>query len=412
MSRISLTAALTTIGITGTALVFAGTSVATAGAEFYNGKTVTYVIATSPGGGYDFYGRLTAKYMQKYLPGSTFSVKNKPGSGHKVGTNFIYNSPPDGLTIGIFNTGLIFSQVVGHKGVKFDLGKMSWIGKAASDPRVVVAARNGPKTLAELAGSTQWVFASSGIGSSGYNDTQMLGKVLGWNYKLVLGYRGDQSELAMKRGEVHVMVGSLSSASDFVKSGHGRVLAQVGGARQGDAPMLRDVVKNDKGKAIAALIGSQAELARFSAGPPVIPQDRLKALRVAYRKAMEDTELQMAVKKANRPLAPAYGDDVAKQVRAALKQPPEIVALVGKILSTKAGTNTASSTKILTKSKDGRWITFNDGGKTIKAKVSGSRTKITVGGKKVRRKGLKVGMVCNIEYKPGGKNEPKRITCS
>jgi hypothetical protein len=41
------------------------------GADFYKGKTVTYIVATPPGGGYDFYGRLIAEYMQKHLPGST-----------------------------------------------------------------------------------------------------------------------------------------------------------------------------------------------------------------------------------------------------------------------------------------------------------------------------------------------------
>ena len=64
------------------------------GADFYKGKTVTYIVATSPGGGYDLYGRLVAEFMQKYLPGSTFVVKNLPGAGHLVGTNTIYASSP------------------------------------------------------------------------------------------------------------------------------------------------------------------------------------------------------------------------------------------------------------------------------------------------------------------------------
>lgn len=33
-------------------------------AEFYKGKTVTYVVATAAGGGHDFYGRLVASAMQ------------------------------------------------------------------------------------------------------------------------------------------------------------------------------------------------------------------------------------------------------------------------------------------------------------------------------------------------------------
>ena len=64
--------------------------------RFLKGKTVTYIVSTAPGGGYDLYGRLVAEFMQKYLPGSTFVVKNLPGAGHLVGTNTIYASGPTG----------------------------------------------------------------------------------------------------------------------------------------------------------------------------------------------------------------------------------------------------------------------------------------------------------------------------
>ena len=114
------------------------------GAEFFKGKTVTYIVATAPGGGYDTYGRLITEYMQRYLPGSTFIVKNVPGAGHIVGANTIYASKPDGLTIGTFNTGLIYNQLINADGVKFDLTKMSWVGKAASEPRIFLAGAQSP----------------------------------------------------------------------------------------------------------------------------------------------------------------------------------------------------------------------------------------------------------------------------
>src|SRR6186713_2882164 len=97
-------------------------------ADFFKGKAVTYIVATAPGGGYDLYGRLVSEYMQKYLPGSTFIVKNVPGAGNIVGTNLLFASKPDGLTIGTFNTGLIYAQMIGREGIRFDITKMSWIG--------------------------------------------------------------------------------------------------------------------------------------------------------------------------------------------------------------------------------------------------------------------------------------------
>lgn len=383
-----------------------------AGADYYKGKTVTYIVATSPGGGYDFYGRLVAKHMERHLPGSTFVVVNKPGGGHKIGANLIYHSKPDGQTIGIFNTGLIYSQVIGQKGVRFDLGKMSWVGKAASDPRVVMVAAQSPyKSLNDLQAAKDPVrFSSSGVGTSGYNDTMMLGKVLKWNFKIILGYRGNDSELAMRRGEIEAAVGSLSSAALFVSNGYGRILAQIGGKPEANAPMLAEVVEGKDAKAIAALIGSQAELARFTAGPPAIPADRLEALRAAYKKSFSDPEFAEQAKKADRPIDPLFGDDVTQKVKAALDQPPEVIDLVAQILNTKPP-STKTETTLATVSPDGRNITFSHAGKTIKSKVSGSRTKITIGGKPDKRKNLKAGMNCTIDYKAGGANEPKTIDC-
>jgi tripartite-type tricarboxylate transporter receptor subunit TctC len=389
-----------------------GTALAAGDSAYYKGKTVTYIVATSPGGGYDFYGRLIAQFMEKNLPGSKFVVVNKPGGGHKIGANLIYHSKPTGRTIGIFNTGLIYSQVIGQKGIRFDLSKMSWIGKAAADPRVVMVAAQSPfKKLSDLTtAKTPIKFSSSGVGTSGYNDTQMLAKVLNWNFKMILGYRGSGSELAMRRGEIHAAVGSLSSAALFVKNGYGRILAQIGGKPETNAPMLSNVVKSADAKAIAALIGSQAGLARFTAGPPNIPAGRLEALRAAYKKSFSDPVFLKQAKKADRPIDPLFGDDVTKGVIAALNQPPEVVKLVRAILNVKAPSSKVT-TKLGSVSPDGRNITFKVKGKMLKSKVSGSRTKIKVGGKKAKRKALKPGMSCVIDYKPGGRNEPKTIDC-
>lgn len=383
-----------------------------AGADFFNGKSVTYIVATSPGGGYDFYGRLVAKHMQKALPGSTFVVVNKPGGGHKIGANLIYRSKPNGLTIGIFNTGLIYSQVIGQKGVRFDLGKMSWVGKAASDPRVIMVAAQSPfKSLDDLRNSKKPVkFSSSGVGTSGYNDTMMLANVLKWNFKMILGYRGNDSELAMRRGEIDAAVGSLSSASLFVKNGYGRILAQIGGKPEANAPMLSALVKGKDAKSIAALIGSQAELARFTAGPPAIPADRLSALRTAYKKSFSDPDFIAQAQKGDRPIDPLFGDEVDRKVKEALDQPSDVVNLVAKILNTKPPSSKAQTT-LASVSPDGRKISFKHNGKTIQSKVSGSRTKITIGGKPGKRKSLKPGMACEIDYKAGGNNEPKTIDC-
>lgn len=82
------------------------------------------------------------------------------------------------------------------------------------------------------------------------------------------------------------------------------------------------------------------------------------------------------------------------------------------VMNKKAPTATVTSALIRV-GKKGRQVTFRgDKGKTVESKVSGSRTRITVAGRKAKRKSLKKGMSCKITYAIGGDNEAKLIACN
>jgi tripartite-type tricarboxylate transporter receptor subunit TctC len=311
----------------------ASPALAQSGVDFFKGKTVTYIVSTAPGGGYDSYGRLVADAMQKHLPGSTFIVKNMPGAGHLIGANAIYASKPDGLTIGTFNTGLIYNQAIKHEGVKFDLEKMSWLGKAASDPRVIAISATSPiKTYKDLLAQKDPVnFSTAGLGSASYVETTMLASALKLPVKILTGYNGSDDQLAMRRGEITGSIASRSSWEQFVGNGYGRFIAQIGGNEK-DIPQLGPQVTDPNGKALVALVQSQGDIARLTAGPPGIPKDVLDALRGAYKAALEDPDLLEKAKKLGLPIEPLYGDDVLKKVKEALNQSPETVALLKKAL--------------------------------------------------------------------------------
>ena len=303
------------------------------GVAFFKDKTVTYIVATAPGGGYDSYGRLIAEYMQRNLPGSTFVVKNMPGAGHIIGANAIYASKADGLTIGTFNTGLIYNQIVGAQGVKFDLAKMSWIGKAASDPRIIVIASQSPiKSFADLqAQKTPVNFATAGPGSASYVETVILTNTLKLPVKNLTGYNGTDDQLAMRRGEVVGSIASRSSYATFIENGYGRFIAQIGG-KDKDVPQLASLVKDQKALDLIALVQSQGDIARLTAGPPGVPAERMKVMIEAYKKAMEDKELQARAEKLEKPVEPAYGEDVAKAIVKALNQSEETKQLLSEAL--------------------------------------------------------------------------------
>jgi tripartite-type tricarboxylate transporter receptor subunit TctC len=302
-------------------------------ADLFAGKTVTYIVATAPGGGYDTYGRLVAEFMQKHLTGSSFVVKNVVGAGGLIGTAAVYGAKPDGTTVGTFNIGMIYSQLVKYEGVKFELEKMSWIGKAASDSRVIVLSTTSPiKTFEDLAAQKTPVnFATGGVGGNLYSETKMVTTALHLPINIIPGYNGNDDQMAMRRNEVAGALGSRSSFDDFVRNGYARFVVQIGG-KDPNLPQLSSFATDSQAKSLIALIASQGELSRLTAGPPNIPQDRLNALRGAFRQAMEDKELQARAAKLNLPLDPGYGADVHSAVRAALNQTPETVAMITELM--------------------------------------------------------------------------------
>src|SRR5688500_6150156 len=61
--------------------------------DFYKGKQITLLVSYGPGGGYDVYARVLARYMSKYIPGNpSIIIQNMPGAGSLRGANFIYNA--------------------------------------------------------------------------------------------------------------------------------------------------------------------------------------------------------------------------------------------------------------------------------------------------------------------------------
>src|SRR5947208_6153604 len=99
-------------------------------ADFFRGKSVDLYIGTSVGGGYDAYGRMLARHIGKYLPGSpTIVPKNMEGGGGMRLANYLSNAAPkDGTAFAIFNRGTAFDPLLGNRAAQFEATKLNWIG--------------------------------------------------------------------------------------------------------------------------------------------------------------------------------------------------------------------------------------------------------------------------------------------
>jgi tripartite-type tricarboxylate transporter receptor subunit TctC len=318
-------------------LIFVFCSVATAETnpdlKFYEGKVVSIIVPTKAGGGFDSYARMTARFLRKHLPKSTVIVRNVPGAGHIIGANELYFSEPDGLTIGVGNfKGLLFGQLAGMEGIKFDLAKFSWLGNAASEPMILIVGKNTPfKSVKDLKDATHPArMGASGVGSASYNYPLMVGKVIGIHFKMIPGFQGSEVDMAMLRNDVDGQMGYTDSLRPLIEGEGARVLLAVARKRPPQypkVPMIFDFTTPQTQGLVNFLIAT-VELGRPFAAPPNMPAGRLKVLRDAMEKTFNDPELLAYAKKAMLPVSFTSGDETKAMFVNGLKQSPDVIKLI------------------------------------------------------------------------------------
>src|SRR5215471_3094071 len=111
--------------------------------DFYKGKTIRLIVATTPGGGFDAYSRMLTRHMGKHLSGNpTFVVENMPGASFLIGTNYLYRqAKPDGLTLGNWIGTLVLHQLTGREGIEFDARKFEYVGAPVKNHDTCVMTR-------------------------------------------------------------------------------------------------------------------------------------------------------------------------------------------------------------------------------------------------------------------------------
>src|SRR6185295_4709899 len=72
---------------------------ASALAQTYPSKPITFVVAFGAGGDSDLSGRNLAQHAAKYLNNATIVVVNRVGASGAIGTMFARNAAPDGYTL-------------------------------------------------------------------------------------------------------------------------------------------------------------------------------------------------------------------------------------------------------------------------------------------------------------------------
>lgn len=300
-------------------------------APYYEGKRITIIVGFGTGGGYDRVARLLAKYLPKYVPGKpVFIIQNMPGASSIIAANTLFNlTKPDGLTIGTFDRGIPFAQLMKSEGVRFDITKYGWIGSASVETSVLALRTDLPfKTANDLLKSkSQIILGQSGPADFTAQFAMLLKEFLGLNFKFISYPSGADIHLAIERKELDGRAGSYSALKPLILRGIVQPLIRGRFSEPGieNLSMDQDLTSDRKGKTLMAMHSAPERVGRPYVAPPGTPDHILSILRDAFAKVAKDPELKEDSKKLMMPIDYVPADECLKTLNYVLSQPEDIV---------------------------------------------------------------------------------------
>lgn len=288
-------------------------------AGYYDGKVITLIIPNSPSGRMTRYARLYAPYIAKYTGADEVRIVNKKGGGGVKGTNYLWVQEPDGMTIAFTSVPtLILAQLSGSEAVQFDATKFVYLGRAATEPRVmVVGASNKIKTIQDVINLDRpFINPSQGTDEDFYT-LAILADALGFDLKIVTGYEGQaDTGVAIIKGDGDGLLTSWAYTIPLIENGDMRPILTIWDERHPDypdVPNALEVVKGEKKEAVQAIVNMLA-MHRGFFGPPNMDPEATAALRKAISMAAADPELQAEGKKQGLILLPSPGEVEQKRI--------------------------------------------------------------------------------------------------
>lgn len=315
----------------------------------FQGKTITMIIGSSPGGGTDISGRLIANFLASHLPGSpNVIVRNIPGAQGVTAMNyFVQQVAPDGLTVIMGSTSqadpLLYRKPASH----FDPTKFSIVGGAGRGGTVLLIRKEAEARLYDKSKPPVVMGSLGGIPRSGMQTTAWGIALLGWNAKWVLGYPGTNDLLlALDRGEIEMTsTGNMFHIQKLLNSGNLKILTQSGAIKNGqmvprpefgNAPIVANLIDGKITDPLAQQAfdywASITSLDKWFALPPGTPEPYVRAYREAYKKASADPAFTEAGKKVSDEFEAMSHDDVELLIRKLGATSPEALVFISTML--------------------------------------------------------------------------------
>ena len=307
-------------------------------------KTLTIVVGSSPGGGYDTYARILARHISRHLSGQPgIVVQNMPGASSLKAVQYLdAGAPRDGSVIAAFNPGLINESLLNPDKVRFKFSDVAWIGSITRDLRVCYAwAATGIKTWNDLKRAKQFNIGAPAPGTSSYINAAILKNLFGIAVRHVTGYAGSaEQRLAIERGELDGDCGAWSSVPpDWISNNKVNPIIsfaplQFAGLPAG-IPFAGDLAPDHESRNVLDLLMAPDALGRPFVVSKQAPAGRAALLRAAFDATMKDAQFLAETEKLDLPVVgPISGSEAEKIVVSIYDTPPVLVtraqAVVGK----------------------------------------------------------------------------------
>ena len=315
--------------------------------DFYKGKTIKFLVGYRAGGGYDTFTRAVARHIGRHIPGNpSASVENRGGAGSLIAANTIYNNTKaDGLTAGVFGSGLVTQQALDARGIRFDAQKFNWIGSMSEGtPVCAIMGFTGLDTLKDVLNSKKPLrMGSTGSGSTTDDLPKLMNGLMGTNFDVISGFKGTSAvRLAMRRKELDGACWTWESMRATAKS----MLDATGDQRlipfiiEGDyedpevtkLPEFTEVIKDKEDLAAFKAWLNPYEFFRPVVLPPNTPEERVKILRDALRETLNDPKFLEDAKKSKLDVSYTSGERIETLVDEVLDISPEAQEKLNKLI--------------------------------------------------------------------------------
>jgi tripartite-type tricarboxylate transporter receptor subunit TctC len=310
--------------------------------QFYKSTNLTIMIGHPPGGSYDFYARIVANHIKRFIPGNPNTiVEHRPGGGGVRAVAFFYTQTPrNGSVIGLFPETIGHTQIMQPDIGKWNMAEMPYIGSLAGVNAVFVRRRDAPaKTLQEMRKIASNV-GCTGKTSQSYQSAAMLRNLAGFQFKIICGYPGSaEYVLAMNRGEIDMVSSAwnqwaVSHRAD-IDDGTLVPVIQTGLIRHkelANVPLMQEMVEDPTAKRVFEFFSAGSAIGRALIAPPQVPPERLAALRQAFDQLVKDPEFLKEAQRLKAEIDPTPGVEVQKVSDGILGAPKDIIDLASKAM--------------------------------------------------------------------------------